>query len=192
MFLELLKGVLSLANAFIAVFIVIYALLFLKQTRSHKERRPWDYLVVASTIYLAYTIMLLVLAIYDVKTFIGLNLEDVSIFFQFIYSGLILLAFISQTDLIFKNEIIIITRKLEPKDKDRVEEEIEKEIGEALNKPKEPAVKPKDEHPEPKAEAMGKKPTLGDAIDELRGEDPGSKEAKKKPARKAKPKKSKL
>lgn len=132
MLLELLHGVLSLANAFIAFFIVIYAFLFLKQTRSHKERRPWDYLVVASVIYLAYTILLLVLAIYDVKTFLNLNLEELSVFFQFIYTGLILLAFISQTDLIFKNEIIIITRKMEPEKKKEIETKIEKEIEQEL------------------------------------------------------------
>ena len=126
MFLDLIKGVLSLSNVFIAVFIVIYAMLFLKQTRSHRERRPWDYLVVASIIYLIYTMFTMILANFGAQMILNLSLEELSVFFQFIYSGLILLAFISQTDLIFKNEIIIITRKLEPTEKTKLEATIEK------------------------------------------------------------------
>jgi signal transduction histidine kinase len=128
MFLDLIRGVLSVANVFIAIFIVIYAMLFLKQTRSHRERRPWDYLVVASTIYLVYTLFTMLLANYGSQIIFNLSLEELSIFFQFIYSGLILLAFISQTDLIFKNEIIIITRKLEPVERTKLEATIEKDI----------------------------------------------------------------
>ena len=117
MFLEVLQGVFSLANSFIALFIVIYAFLFLKKTKSHRERRPWDYLIIASIIYLAYTFLVMLFTIYEVKTIFNLNVNDISVFFQFLYTGLILLAFISQTDLIFKNEIIIITRRIDPKDK---------------------------------------------------------------------------
>lgn len=121
MFLDLIQGIFSLANAFIALFIVIYAFLFLKKTRSHKERRPWDYLFIASTIYLAYTLLSMLLTIYDVRTVFGLNISELNIFFQFLYTGLILLCFISQTDLIFKNEIIIITRKLSSEEKKRLD-----------------------------------------------------------------------
>lgn len=117
MFLDLIIGIFTMANSFIALFIVIYALLFLKKTKSHKERRPWDYLFVASVIYLCYTMLLMMLEIYDLKIMFNLDVYELSIFFQFIYTGLILLSFISQTDLIFKNELIIITRKVYPEDK---------------------------------------------------------------------------
>ncbi len=120
MLLDLIRGIFSLANAFIALFIVIYAFLFLKKTRSHKERRPWDYLFIASIIYLAYTLLSMLLTIYDVRVILGFNLGELNIFFQFLYTGLILLSFISQTDLIFKNEIIIITRRLSPTEKKRL------------------------------------------------------------------------
>ena len=110
-----------MANSFIALFIVVYAVLFLKKTKSHKERRPWDYLVVASIIYLAYTLLAMLLAIYNVRTILRVNVSELNVFFQFLYTGLILLAFISQTDLIFKNEIIIITRKLSPTEKKRLD-----------------------------------------------------------------------
>ncbi|MBW2990500.1 hypothetical protein KY348_02220 [Candidatus Woesearchaeota archaeon] len=121
MFLQVLQGVFAMANTFIALFIVIYALLFLKQTKSHKDRRPWDYLIVASIIYLAYTLLTMLLTIYDVRNLFNLSIGELSIFFQFLYTGLILLAFISQTDLIFKNEIIIITRRLEPGQKEEID-----------------------------------------------------------------------
>ena len=128
MFLDLIKGVLSLSNVFIAVFIVIYAMLFLKQTRSHRERRPWDYLVVASVIYLLYTLFTMLIQNYGEQMVFNLSLDELSIFFQFIYSGLVLLAFISQTDLIFKNEIIIITRRLEPTERTKLEATIAKDF----------------------------------------------------------------
>jgi len=121
MFLEVLQGVFALANAFIALFIVIYAFLFLKKTKSHRERRPWDYLMIASMTYLVYTFLVMLFTIYGVETIFNLNVTDVNVFFQFLYTGLILLAFISQTDLIFKNEIIIITRRLDPKDKKSID-----------------------------------------------------------------------
>ncbi|HHE36899.1 MAG TPA: hypothetical protein ENL16_03750 [Candidatus Woesearchaeota archaeon] len=137
MFLEVLRGILVMANSFIALFIVIYAVLFLKKTKSHKERRPWDYLVIASMIYLAYTLLLMLFTIYKVTRIFNLSVAELNMFFQFLYTGLILLAFISQTDLIFKNEIIIITRKLSPEEKKRLEIRILKRKKEEKKKPEE-------------------------------------------------------
>lgn len=128
MFLEFIRGIFTLANTFIAVFIVVYAFLFLKKTKSHYERRPWDYLFMASIVYLSYTLAIMLLTLYNVQTVLNLKLDELNVFFQFLYTGLILLAFISQTDLIFKNEIIIITRKLEPTTKNKLETKIEKDI----------------------------------------------------------------
>jgi hypothetical protein len=128
MFLELIRGIFTLSNAFIAVFIVVYAFLFLKKTRSHYERRPWDYLFMASIVYLTYTLAIMLLTLYNVQVILNLRLDELNVFFQFLYTGLILLAFISQTDLIFKNEIIVITRKLEPTAKTHLEETLEKDL----------------------------------------------------------------
>ncbi len=128
MFLELIRGIFTLSNTFIAVFIVVYAFLFLKKTKSHYERRPWDYLFMASIIYLTYTLAIMLLTLYNVQVILNLKLEEMNVFFQFLYTGLILLAFISQTDLIFKNEIIVITRKLDPHEKSHLEEKIEKNL----------------------------------------------------------------
>ena len=65
--------------------------------------------------------MLMLLQLYRINQLFGLGLYELTIFFQFIYTGLILLAFISQTDLIFKNEIIIITRKLDKEEKKSID-----------------------------------------------------------------------
>jgi hypothetical protein len=146
MFLELIRGIFTLANSFIAVFIVVYAFLFLKKTKSHYERRPWDYLFMASVIYLTYTMIIMLLSLYHVQEVMNLKLEELNVFFQFLYTGLILLAFISQTDLIFKNEIIIITRKLEPHEKNKIGEKIEKDLTEEIKV----EIKPGQEEPEKK------------------------------------------
>jgi amino acid transporter len=136
MFLYLVQGIFTLANTFIAVCIVVYALLFLKKTKSHKERRPWDYLFVASVLYLTYTLLTMLLTLYHIDVLLNLGLGELSVFFQFLYTGLILLAFISQTDLIFKNEIIIITRKLQPGEKSKTELNVGKELTEEEKKKK--------------------------------------------------------
>lgn len=124
MLLEFVKGIFSMANTFIAFFIVIYAILFLHKTKSHKERRPWDYLVIASIIYLGYTLLSMLFSIYGINTILSFHVNELSTFFQFVYTGLILLSFISQTDLIFKNQLIIITRRLSPKEKDHIDVKI--------------------------------------------------------------------
>ena len=137
MLLEFVKGIFSMANAFIAFFIVIYAFLFLQKTKSHKERRPWDYLVIASIIYLVYTLLSMLFSIYGVNTILSFHVNELSTFFQFVYSGLILLSFISQTDLIFKNELIIITRKLSRREKDHLDVKIIKKEEELTEEKKE-------------------------------------------------------
>ena len=130
MLFDAVRGIFSLANTFIALFIVIYAFLFIRKTTSHKERRPWDYLIIASVTYLLYTILAMLFSIYGIRTIFQFNVSELSMFFQFVYTGLILLAFISQTDLIFKNEIIIITRKIDPDEKKEIDITItEKEKG---------------------------------------------------------------
>ncbi|MBN1792307.1 hypothetical protein JW826_01340 [Candidatus Woesearchaeota archaeon] len=117
MFLDLVLGVVTVANAFIALFIVVYAFLFLNKTKSHIDRRPWDYLFLSSIIYLLYTMFLMMLEIYGVKILFGtIHVYELSVFFQFIYTGLILLSFISQTDLIVNNELIVIVKKQSGKD----------------------------------------------------------------------------
>ena len=44
------EGLLSFSIVFIACFIALYSYMFLTKTIQHKERKPWDFLFVASAI----------------------------------------------------------------------------------------------------------------------------------------------
>lgn len=106
------------ANLFIATFIMIYAYLFLKQTNEHKDRRPWDFLFIASFLYFlfqGFNIMYLS----GITTIMAdsIDIDLVRTLFAFFYSGCILLAFVSQHDLILRNELILISKKDKPRDK---------------------------------------------------------------------------
>ena len=104
------KGLLSFAIVFIAAFITFYSFQFLKKTVKHHERKPWEFLFVSSVLFLAFEIVSLLM-------FLGLierGFLDVSFWskiFEFLYSGFVLLAFISQHDLIVNNHLILISKK---------------------------------------------------------------------------------
>ncbi len=110
MAIEYLRGVLRITNLFIAIFILLYAYRFLIKTSKRSERRPWDYLFVASFIFLLYQIFSLV-AFFSAYSLWILENETVGAMVEFMYSGLVLLAFVSQHDLIIKNPLILISRK---------------------------------------------------------------------------------
>lgn len=103
---------LTYANVFIALFIATYAWLFLKKTNEHRDRRPWDFLFVASILYLIFAIFNI---FYNngLITLLGssFNIELTRNIFSFMYSGCVLLAFISQHDLILRSELILISKK---------------------------------------------------------------------------------
>ena len=104
--------VLGYANIFIALFIMAYAYLFLQKTNEHKDRRPWDFLFVASFLYLIFQIFntLYVSGV----TMVLSNMVDIDMvrnIFAFLYSGCVLLAFISQHDLILRSQLILISKK---------------------------------------------------------------------------------
>jgi len=103
---------------------MVYAYLFLKKTNEHRDRRPWDFLFVASVVYLFYQ-LLSVLFLSGISTLSVLDLNFVSNTMAFLYSGCVLLAFISQHDLILRSQIILISKK----DAKKVEEEIDFQIG---------------------------------------------------------------
>lgn len=101
---------LGYANIFIATFIMVYAYLFLRKTNEHRDRRPWDFLFIASFLYLVYQVFT-VLVLSGV-TFPGeIDLSLVGNAMAFFYSGAVLLAFISQHDLILRNHLILISKK---------------------------------------------------------------------------------
>ncbi|MFC1648902.1 hypothetical protein ACFL1B_05585 [Nanoarchaeota archaeon] len=116
MALEFVAGVIRITNMLIAIFILLYAYLFLIKTSRRHERRPWDYLFVSAFIFLMYQIFLLVLY-FAQPEILSMNSAKVGLFVEFIFSGLVLLAFVSQHDLISKSPLILISRKQEDKDK---------------------------------------------------------------------------
>ncbi len=109
----------SYANIFIALFIAIYAWMFLNKTNEHKDRRPWDFLFVASIFYLISQLFS-VFFVSGVTSLLG-NAVDMNLIrniFSFLYSGCVLLAFVSQHDLILRSELILISKKESPPKKE--------------------------------------------------------------------------
>jgi hypothetical protein len=100
------------ANIFIATFILIYAYLFLKQTNEHRDRRPWDFLFVASLLYLIFQLFN-IMYLSGVTTMMSdqVDVDLVRNIFAFLYSGSVLLAFVSQHDLILKSQLILISKR---------------------------------------------------------------------------------
>jgi hypothetical protein len=103
------------ANLFIATFIMIYAYLFLRQTNEHKDRRPWDFLFVASFLYFIFQLFTIIY-LSGVTAILSnsIDIDFVRSLFAFFYSGCVLLAFVSQHDLILKNQLILISKKDKP------------------------------------------------------------------------------
>jgi hypothetical protein len=114
------------ANIFIATFILVYAYLFLEQTNEHRDRRPWDFLFVASLLYLIFQIFNIMFLSGVTMLFSSLDIDLVRNIFAFLYSGCVLLAFISQHDLILRSHLILISKK-DPKKP--LEKDLEVRIG---------------------------------------------------------------
>jgi hypothetical protein len=105
-----LYGMFNLATMFIAVFIAVYAYLFLTKTKEDRERRPWDFLFVSSILFFVFELLAL-LSYFNLIGLGGLDILMVSKVFEFLYSGFVLLAFISQHDLILRSHLILISKK---------------------------------------------------------------------------------
>lgn len=114
-------GILTVALVLIALFIMAYAYLFTIRTHKHKDRKPWDFLFAASIMFLVFEILSM-LEYFSIIQFVAVDLILVSKIFEFIYSGLVLLAIVSQHDLILKHHMILISRR----DQDGLEEQEEK------------------------------------------------------------------
>lgn len=115
------------ANVFIATFIMVYAYLFLKQTNAHRDRRPWDFLFIASFLYMVFQVSNMVFL--SGSSIFGIQFDAtlVSNLMAFLYSGCVLLAFVSQHDLILRSQLILISKK--DKNAKTTEEQVEVKIG---------------------------------------------------------------
>jgi hypothetical protein len=106
-----LFGIFTIANLFIAFFIALYAYLFVTKTQRHRERRPWDFLFIASILFFFFEFLSL-LSFFNIILFVNPEtLIIINKIAEFLYGGFVLLAFVSQHDLILKNHLILISKK---------------------------------------------------------------------------------
>jgi len=103
---DYMYGIFTIANVFMALCIAYFSYKFLSKTKSHHERRPWDFLFVSSVLFLTFEILSLIFYFG-----VGLDMIIISKVFEFLYSGFVLLAFVSQHDLISKSHLILLSRK---------------------------------------------------------------------------------
>ena len=109
--------------------------MFLIKTMHHSERKPWEFLFVASIAFMLFQLTTL-LAYLGIIEFVKIDILLWGYIFGFIYAGLVLLAFISQHDLILKNHLILISKK-DDREK-RVEAKVKKEVEDAQMFPSTP------------------------------------------------------
>jgi len=130
------QGIFIIVNTLLALYIFIYALVFLKRTNEHpiSERRPWILLFFGALFFLLSQI-LSVIWLYGNQAIFGMNIFTIKVLFEFVYGGLVLLAFITQSHLILLKDILVIVRKLKSKTKEKeLEQDIDKEMTEISKK----------------------------------------------------------
>jgi len=115
------------ANVFIAAFILVYAYLFLHKTQEHRDRRPWDFLFLASFFYLLSQVFAVLLI--SGLVIQGIRLDMISSALAFMYSGCVLLAFVSQHDLILRSQLILISKKDEKHPTKESEKDVQVTLG---------------------------------------------------------------
>ena len=122
-----LSGILEIANVFIALFVLIYAWSFLRQTTDVRDRKPWVYLFFAALVFFLFEL---------VGVFDAFNLSSIPglrSFLESTFIALILFVFIFQYDLILKSDLILITRKIAREEKNHDDQLIEQELRSSLS-----------------------------------------------------------
>lgn len=104
-----LEGLLNIANVFIAVFIVAYAIFFLRRTHSSHHRRPWEITIVAIIFFLAGEIFT-VLAQFNIVYIYGL----INVL-KTLFIGLMLFTFSMNTELLHDQKDVCIQARKKPK-----------------------------------------------------------------------------
>jgi hypothetical protein len=106
-----IRGMFVIVNFLLGIYIVFYAYLFLIRTKSYPDRRPWEWLFVAAALFFIAQIFG-VMWLYGAKRIFGMQIESVSLLLEFFYSVFILIAFITQSQLILNSDLIVISKKL--------------------------------------------------------------------------------
>ncbi|RME31576.1 hypothetical protein D6789_02285 [Candidatus Woesearchaeota archaeon] len=131
MVVSTLVGALEFSKVLIAFFIAMYAYYFLRESQHIEERRPWEFLFIASI--MLFLSQLLANLQFLAPTLSGSGVEDVRRFLEFLFYGFFLFGFIYQHNLIHKQHLLVITsaprkswfdklmfgKDLEPRDRPR-------------------------------------------------------------------------
>ncbi len=105
------EGLLNVADVFIAIFIIGYAIFFLSKTHTSKHRRPWEIMVIAMIMFLLVEIFT-VLSQFNILKVIGL----INVL-KTVFIGLMLLVFTTTYYLIEKENSLTIEAKTKKKKK---------------------------------------------------------------------------
>jgi len=103
--IDFIQGSLSFANILLAVFVLFFAISFLRKTKYTKDRNPWLFLLVAVIIFFCIQ----VLKIFELLGHI--RLDTYMFYLDSMFIAIILFTFIFQYNLILSSELIQIKRK---------------------------------------------------------------------------------
>jgi|FLOH01.1.fsa_nt_gi hypothetical protein len=110
--MEYASGLFIIVNSLISIYIVIYAYVFLTRTKSYPDRRPWD-LLFASALFFLLSQLISVFILFNNKSIFGLDIMTIKMIMEFLYATMVLMAFITQSHLILRSDLILITKKVE-------------------------------------------------------------------------------
>ncbi len=134
--IDYIQGLFVIVNTIISLYILIYAYTFLLKTDELplSERRPWILLVIGAFFFL-FSQVLGIIATFGPGSIVGIGISFIRIVFEFIYGGVILLAFITQSHLIILKDIVVIMKRLKDDRKENeLEKDLDKDIGELSKK----------------------------------------------------------
>ncbi|MFP4195955.1 MAG: hypothetical protein ACLFSN_04275 [Candidatus Woesearchaeota archaeon] len=100
-----MQGALSFANILISIFVLVFAISFLKKTVKRKDRNPWIFLLIAVIVFF----FMQVTKVFDLLGYI--NISGYSFYMDSMFIAIILFTFIFQYNLILNSELIEIRKK---------------------------------------------------------------------------------
>ena len=106
---EYWSEILSFANVFISLFIVAFAIIFLKKTTPIKGRKPWVYLFTAILIFLLFQIFKII-GLFSFGMW-----PELADFLQTLFIGLVLYVFVYQYHLLTRTGVIVVKAKKKEK-----------------------------------------------------------------------------
>ncbi len=99
-----LQGVMSYTNLVLALFVLVFAIFFLRETAHTKHRQPWVFLLFAIIVFFS-------LQVVNVLGILGfVNISSFRFIFDLLFLTIILFTFIFQYSLILHSEKLMIQR----------------------------------------------------------------------------------